>query len=134
MFNVFEGLVKPDSDGNYVCAVASDYTISEDGLTYTFTLRDNVVFHNGAACTADDVLYSLETCAATTITSDVAAALSAVTNKTVEGNALILTLASPNPDFLSYLASAYIVPRDYTQQTTQQTRRKEHSNVHKRKT
>ena len=45
MFNVFEGLVKPDSDGNYVEAVASDYSVSEDGLTYTFTLRDGVVFH-----------------------------------------------------------------------------------------
>ena len=32
MFNVFEGLVKPNSDGDYVCAVASDYSISEDGL------------------------------------------------------------------------------------------------------
>ena len=34
MFNVFEGLVKPNSDGDYVCAVASDYQISEDALTY----------------------------------------------------------------------------------------------------
>ena len=51
MFNVFEGLVKPNADGDYVCAVASDYDVSEDGLTYTFTLRDGVVFHNGQGCT-----------------------------------------------------------------------------------
>ena len=31
MFNVFEGLVKPDSTGNYVCAVASDYDVTESG-------------------------------------------------------------------------------------------------------
>ena len=44
LFNIFEGLVKPDENGNLKNAVASDYTISEDGLTYTFTLRDGVKF------------------------------------------------------------------------------------------
>ena len=56
MFNVFEGLVKPDSTGNYVCAVASDYDVTESGRCYAFTLRDGVVFHNGAVCTPQDVL------------------------------------------------------------------------------
>ena len=37
LFNSFEGLVKPDENGNLIGAVASDYTISEDGLVYTFT-------------------------------------------------------------------------------------------------
>ncbi|MBE6992225.1 MAG: ABC transporter substrate-binding protein [Ruminococcaceae bacterium] len=118
MFNVFEGLVKPDSDGNYVCAVASDYTVSEDGLVYTFTLRDGVVFHNGAACTADDVLYSFETCAATSVTSAVVTALSGITEIKADGNQIVMTLESANPDFLSYVASAYIVPKDYTDQVT----------------
>ena len=39
-FNMFEGLVKPDSDGNLNPAVASDYKVSEDEKTYTFTLRE----------------------------------------------------------------------------------------------
>lgn len=60
LFNIFEGLVKPDENGNLVNAVASDYTISEDGLVYTFTLRDNVKFHNGNVVTCEDVKYSLE--------------------------------------------------------------------------
>ena len=60
IFNIFEGLVKPDENGNLINAVASDYTISEDGLVYTFTLRDNVKFHNGNVVTAEDVKYSLE--------------------------------------------------------------------------
>lgn len=47
MFNVFEGLVKPDKDGNFKDAVASSHEVSDDGLTYTFTLRDGVKFHNG---------------------------------------------------------------------------------------
>ena len=60
LFNIFEGLVKPDENGNLMNAVASDYTISEDGLVYTFTLRENVKFHNGNPVTAEDVKYSLD--------------------------------------------------------------------------
>lgn len=60
LFNIFEGLVKPDENGNLIGAVASDYKISENSLVYTFTLRDNVKFHNGSAVTAEDVKYSLE--------------------------------------------------------------------------
>lgn len=59
MFNVFEGLLKPASTGNVVPAVAESYDISEDGLTYTFKLRDGVKFHNGEPVTMADVLYSL---------------------------------------------------------------------------
>ncbi|MGN0970081.1 MAG: ABC transporter substrate-binding protein, partial [Evtepia sp.] len=78
LFNIYEGLVKPDATGNYVPAVASDYTVSEDGLTYTFPLREGVLFHNGEAVTADDVLYSFETCAATSVETDLVEALSAI--------------------------------------------------------
>ena len=118
MFNVFEGLVKPDSDGNFVEAVASKVEISEDGLTYSFTLRDGVVFHNGAPCTTDDVLYSFETCAATSVYSNVVGALSAIVESTVEGNVVSFTLAEPNSDFLSMVSSVYILPKDYTEQET----------------
>ena len=60
LFNIFEGLLKVNENGSLICAVASDYSVSEDGLTYTFTLRDNVKFHNGNKVTAEDVKYSLE--------------------------------------------------------------------------
>ncbi|MDD4478485.1 MAG: ABC transporter substrate-binding protein, partial [Mesotoga sp.] len=58
MFNVFEGLLKPDSKGNVVPAIAESYSISPDGLTYTFKLREGVKFHNGREVTMTDVLYS----------------------------------------------------------------------------
>ena len=118
MFNVFEGLVKPNSDGDYVCAVASDYEKSEDGLTYTFTLRDGVVFHNGQSCTAEDVIYSFETCAATSVTSAVVTALSAITDISAQDNVITISLSAPNPDFISYVSSVYIIPKGYTQQAT----------------
>lgn len=47
VFNLYEGLVKPTSDGGFIAAVASDYTISDDAKTYTFTLRDGITFHDG---------------------------------------------------------------------------------------
>ncbi|MGC9369691.1 MAG: ABC transporter substrate-binding protein [Paracoccaceae bacterium] len=40
--------------------LAEDYTISDDGKTYTFTLRKGVTFHNGREMTAEDVKYSLD--------------------------------------------------------------------------
>lgn len=60
VFNLYEGLVKPDPDGNLVPAVASDYKISDDATVYTFTLRDGVKFHDGSTVTAEDVKYSIE--------------------------------------------------------------------------
>jgi ABC-type transport system substrate-binding protein len=40
--------------------LAESYTVSQDGLTYTFKLRPGVTFHNGRVLTADDLVYSLE--------------------------------------------------------------------------
>lgn len=60
LFNIFEGLLKTDENGSLIGAVAKDYSVSEDGLVYTFNLRENVKFHNGNTVTAEDVKYSLE--------------------------------------------------------------------------
>ena len=46
MFNVFEGLVKPNADGELIPAVAERYEVSEDKTQYTFTLRDGITFLN----------------------------------------------------------------------------------------
>ena len=64
-FNIYEGLVKPDSDGNIYPAVASEYTISEDQCTYTFTLREGVKFHDGSVVTVEDIKHTLDKCADT---------------------------------------------------------------------
>ena len=118
LFNVYEGLVKPDTDGNFVDAVASEHEISEDGLTYTFTLRDGVIFHNGEKVTIDDVLYSFETCAATTTSTAVAEALSDIQDITADGNKVVITLPAANSSFLSTVSGVAIVPASYTEQAT----------------
>ena len=121
LFNVYEGLVKPDKDGNFIPAVAqSEPERSEDGLRYTFALRENVTFHNGAAVTASDVVKSFETCAATTVDNALAAALSAVESIEAgeDDSTISITLSEPNGDFLSYVSSVYITPADYADQAT----------------
>ena len=119
LFNVYEGLYKPTSSGDFVPAVAEECVVSDDGLTYTFPLRHGVLFHNGTAVEAADVVYSFNTCAATTIDTSLAAALSDVAAVTAEDEKTVsVTLNSPNSDFLAYVTSVYIVPDDYTEQAT----------------
>lgn len=59
--NLFEGLMgyKPGTS-ELEPRLAKSYTISDDGATYTFELRDGVMFHNGRVMTAKDVKYSWE--------------------------------------------------------------------------
>ncbi|GIF53164.1 peptide/nickel transport system substrate-binding protein [Asanoa ferruginea] len=58
--NVYEGLYRLTDDGKVEPLLATGNTVSADGLTYTFTLRDGVKFHSGKALTSADVKYSIE--------------------------------------------------------------------------
>ena len=58
--NVFEGLTRFMSDGSVVPGLAQSWEISDDGLTYTFSLRSGVTFHDGTTMDADDVKFSLD--------------------------------------------------------------------------
>ncbi len=59
-YNLFEGLLKVDRNGKVVPMLAKSYTASKDGKEYTFTLHPGIKFHDGKACTAEDVKFSLE--------------------------------------------------------------------------
>ncbi|WP_458791156.1 peptide ABC transporter substrate-binding protein [Yoonia sp. MH D7] len=56
--DLFEGLMNQDGEGNLVPGVATGYTVSDDKLTYTFTLRDNAKWSNGEPVTAGDFEYA----------------------------------------------------------------------------
>lgn len=58
--NIYEALVAPNPSGELIPAIAKDWEISSDSLTYTFYLRENVHFHNGRKLTAEDVKFSFE--------------------------------------------------------------------------
>ena len=118
LFNIFEGLVKPNSDGEMIPAVAEKYTLSEDGTTYTFTLREGVKFHNGQTVTAEDVVYSINRCAAVPEGQEkpLVAAFSAVKSvEALDEKTVAVTIAQRDLEFISYMTAA-IIPADYENQ------------------
>jgi len=57
---LYDNLLWYGPDGNLIPWLASDYSISEDGLTWTFTLQENATWHDGEPVTAQDVAFTLE--------------------------------------------------------------------------
>ncbi len=57
--NVYDSLVFPAPDGTVTPHIAKEWTVSDDGLTYTFKIRDDVKFHSGNILKASDVAYSM---------------------------------------------------------------------------
>lgn len=55
---VYSGLLKVSPEGNLINDLAKDYNISEDGLEYTFTLKDNLSFQDGTSVTTKDVEFT----------------------------------------------------------------------------
>jgi len=60
LYNIYEGLIQVDQDGKLVGLLATDWTISEDGLYYEFKLKKGVKFHDGSSCTSEDVKFTYE--------------------------------------------------------------------------
>ena len=107
LFNVFEGLVKPDSSGTLIPAAAASYRIEQNGLVYVFTLRPGILFHNGQTLDAGDVLYSLNTAAKAGFTGfDRIQAI-----EISKPGEITITLNAPDPEFLPYLTVG-IVPEN----------------------
>lgn len=118
LFNIFEGLVKPDKDGNLTDAVAESHTISEDGKVYTFVLRDGVKFHNGNAVTAEDVKYSIDRCADTSNGEPLVSAFSNIESVNIADDKTIeVVLKESDTEFLAYMTEA-IEPKDYQDQAS----------------
>ena len=119
MFNVFEGLLKPDASGNLNPAVAESYTVSEDHLLYTFKLRAGVKFHNGQEVTPEDVIWSYQRCGDANAPADIiqVAAFANVEMYQEGDDTVCFQLQEPNNEFASYLTTA-VLPKDYTEQDT----------------
>ena len=115
---LFESEVQSDGSTAIVSSLCESYMVSDDGLTYTFTLKDGIVFSNGNALTADDVQYTFERLlTAGGVNDDIplevvgAEALQNGEADTLEGFAVIddthfsITLNTANAGFLAELTS-----------------------------
>src|SRR5689334_25105619 len=60
LYALHDAMVKPLPEGNPSPSLAQSWAASEDGLTYEFTLRNGVTFHDGTPVTAQDVAFSFE--------------------------------------------------------------------------
>lgn len=105
--NVYEGLFKLTDDGKVEPLLATKYTTSEDGLTYTFTLREGVKFHGGSAFTSADVKRSIERVTADDSQSARKSQLAVISGiETPDAHTVVITLKSRSislPYNLSYV-------------------------------
>lgn len=113
ILNMFEGLVAPETDGTLKPAVAETYEVSEDGLTYTFKLRENIKFHNGDPVTIEDVTYTFDRLMGTTSGEPLASIYKNVGSlETPDDKTFVITLTEPDSNFLYSLTAlhAAIIP------------------------
>jgi len=104
--NVYDTLVMFDSSLQIVPGLAESWTASDDGLTWTFTLRDGVTFHDGTPLTASDVAFSIERIKDEEIASPRADDFAVVTSIEVpDDRTVVMNLAEPFSPLLSKLAA-----------------------------
>src|SRR5262245_13156867 len=117
LYALHDALVKPMPGNAWAPCLAESWTISKDGLSYEFTLRKGVRFHNGDAVTADDVKFSFERykgSGASTLKARVAAV------EVLDAQRVRFRMKQPWADFMTFYATpatgaAWIVPKKYVE-------------------
>src|SRR5215475_1866372 len=124
---MFNSLVKKDEKFDYVPELASNIKRSDDGLTFTFTLRDGVTFHDGRPFTSADAKYTLDTVLASTFAKAASFFEGAGTNKksyvksidAPDAHTLIIRLNKQWTGLLPNLVPIAMIPKDsYESQKT----------------
>ena len=110
MRQVYDSLVWQTDDGEYLPWLAKSWDISKDGRTYTFQLRDDVTFHDGAPFDADAVCFNLDRI--TDPDTQSASAISALGDSYKSCRATgefeaTMTLSQPTYDWLSGLSQVW---------------------------
>ncbi|MEX1270898.1 MAG: ABC transporter substrate-binding protein [Acidimicrobiia bacterium] len=104
LYNVYETLVKVQPDGSIAGLLAETWDISDDGLTYTFQLRDGVTFHNGNPMDSGDVVFSIEYVREKDPAHPFATTFSPVESVTaLDGSTVEIRLSRASANFLFYL-------------------------------
>lgn len=97
---VYSGLMRIESNGNLTPDLASDYSESEDGLSYTFTLRKDARFHDGKPVTSDDVIFTINQIKDSALKSPKRASWEGVEIGKIDDKTLKFTLEKPYAPFL----------------------------------
>ncbi|MCC6323749.1 hypothetical protein IT400_03080 [Candidatus Nomurabacteria bacterium] len=98
---VYSGLMRKDSNGEYIPDLAESYTISPDGTIYTFILKDNIVFHDGSPVTANDIIFTINKIHDPLIKSPKKIQWEGVTAEIKDSKTVVFTLKQPYVSFLN---------------------------------
>lgn len=108
--NVYEGLYRLTDDGEVEPVLAADSTVSDDGLTYTFTLKDGVTFHSGDPLTSADVKSSIEAVTAEDSQSARKSSFAVISDiATPDDKTVVITLSERSISFIYNLSYVWIV-------------------------
>lgn len=114
IYNIHEGLLLLDENYELQPGLAESYEVSEDGLQYTFQLREGVTFHDGSDFTAEDVKYTFDFYGDTETGSTIANAFQGMGGvETPDDYTVVVNMDTPNAAFLVNAATVGIVPSDY---------------------
>ncbi|RMD50801.1 peptide ABC transporter substrate-binding protein, partial [Candidatus Parcubacteria bacterium] len=100
---IYSGLMKYDNNGELVNDLAKSYTISDDGKTYTFTIRDNARWHDGEQVMADDIIFTISAIKNPDYNSPFAASFANVEVEQVDDKTVNFTLQKPLASFPALL-------------------------------
>ncbi|MGW2111635.1 ABC transporter substrate-binding protein [Streptomyces sp. NPDC001948] len=108
--NLFDSLVEMTADGRFQPWLAKSWTLSPDGRTYTFVLREGVVFHDGTPFTAQAVKATLDHAVDPRTKSQYAASLisSYTSSRVVDDHTVTVRLSRPDAAFLQALSTTYL--------------------------
>ncbi len=111
---LYDRLIHIGPDGNFVPGLATEWSVSDDRLTWTFTLREGVTFHDGSPFTAADAVFTFERIpevpnSPAPFTQRLAAIESA---EAVDDYTLVITTSAPAPGLPTDLSTIYIVSQN----------------------
>jgi peptide/nickel transport system substrate-binding protein len=113
-YNVQETLVEVKPDGSIVPMLAEKWTISDDGLTYTFTIR-TAKFHDGSDLDSADVVYSMKKNAESPLSKLSAPHVNVTSVKALDARTVEIVMSQPSATFLKELGNSagYVVPENF---------------------
>ncbi|GLQ05461.1 ABC transporter substrate-binding protein [Sneathiella chinensis] len=110
LYNVYEGLTRIDINGKVAPLLAKSWTVSPDGLVYTFKLVEGAKFHDGADFDSSDVKYTFEQNAAEGSQNKRKDRFTNIASiETPDAATVVLTLKEPRGDFLAQLGESTAV-------------------------
>lgn len=107
---IYSGLLRIDKDGNFIPDLAESYTVSDDGLAYTFILKPNLYWHDGEKITADDIVFTIKTAQDSRIKSPKRVNWDGVNVEKTDDRTIVFTLKKPYGAFLEN-ATLGILPK-----------------------